>query len=98
MCVAWVEVVLPYVLGDRHVVTDVITSRCLPMVVQMIIFGTISAATTIVTQATECSCWCLPVFGNVVPYAFPKDKVSVCMYQVKTTNYRSKLTWCKQVV
>ena len=79
MCIAWVEVALPYVLGDRHVVTDVIISRCLPMVVLMIIFGTISATTSIVTQATECSCWCLPVFGNVVPYAFPKDKVSVCM-------------------
>ena len=49
------------------------------MVTFMIIFGSISATTTIVTQANDCSCWCLPVFGNVVPYAFPKDKVGVCI-------------------
>ena len=93
-CITWLEVVLlshAYVLGDRNV-TDFIISRCLPMVTLMIIFGSISATTTIVTQANECSCWCLPVFGNVVPYAFPKDRVGVCMYQAKLSNYCSKLT------
>jgi len=52
-------------------------SRCLPMVFLMFVFGTIALLTNIVSDASDCSCFCLPVFGNVLPYAFPRDWVSV---------------------
>ena len=26
-------------------------------------------------DANACSCWCLPVYGNVLPFADPKDMV-----------------------
>lgn len=45
------------------------------MVLVMSVFGVIAGRTTIVTEAQRCSCWCRPVFGNILPYAIKRDSV-----------------------
>ncbi|CAI8027048.1 hypothetical protein GBAR_LOCUS15487 [Geodia barretti] len=40
----------------------------LPIILIMIPFGVISQYYKIVDQANNCSCWCLPFYGNVLPH------------------------------
>ena len=41
----------------------------------MVTFGGLAGNTNIVSGASECSCWCIPELGNVLPYAIPRDQV-----------------------
>ena len=49
----------------------------------MVTFGGLAGSTSIVSGASECSCWCIPELGNVLPYAIPRDQVS--LVNAKTT-------------
>ena len=46
------------------------------MVIVMIQFGAVAGRTNLVTNANKCSCWCLPVYGNVLPLAGLTEHVS----------------------
>ena len=45
------------------------------MVIVMLMFGSIAGQTNLVTHAESCSCYCLPVLGNVVPFVARRDEV-----------------------
>ena len=47
----------------------------------MITFGGLAGSTNIVSGASECSCWCIPELGNVLPYAIPRDQVRLMNVQ-----------------
>ena len=47
------------------------------MVIISIQFGLIAGDSSIIEDAAKCSCWCMPMYGNVLPYAFARDDVSV---------------------
>ena len=49
--------------------------RILPTIILMVTFGGLAGNTNIVSGASECSCWCIPELGNVLPYAIPRDQV-----------------------
>ena len=45
--------------------------------VLIVTFGGLAGSTNIVSGTSECSCWCIPELGNVLPYAIPRDQVSL---------------------
>ena len=51
--------------------------RLLPTVIVLLLFGALAGYSHLVNNANECSCWCLPVYGNVLPLAnaTPTDNV-----------------------
>ena len=58
--------------------------RLTPTVIVMIIFGTLAGSSNLVTDANKCSCWCLPVYGNVLPFAGLTENTSIvskCQWQ-----------------
>ena len=53
------------------------------MLLISIMFGSvIGSSIDIVRLAQNCSCWCLPVFGNSLPSARARDQVSQYMLAV----------------
>lgn len=46
------------------------------MVIVVVQFGVVAGQTNLVTNANKCSCWCLPVYGNVLPLAGITENVS----------------------
>ena len=54
------------------------TYRALPVVTVAAIFTMIVVSSNyiLVTEANDCSCWCLPTLGNVLPLAISVDNVS----------------------
>ena len=50
------------------------------MVIVMLFFGGIASQTNLVSNAESCSCFCLPVIGNVVPFVGSRDEVRVFKY------------------
>ena len=75
---------LMYALQPRHV-RIIINSmfRLSPMFIVMIIFGAITGQTGIVKNANDCSCYCFPMIGNVLPNAYSRDQVSMCIIHSK---------------
>ncbi|CAI8054987.1 hypothetical protein GBAR_LOCUS30006 [Geodia barretti] len=49
----------------------------LPAASVLIIFGIVASRYSLVEKATDCSCWCLPFFINIVPVAYPKYEVTI---------------------
>ena len=51
--------------------------RLLPTVIVLLVFGVLAGYSHLVSSANQCSCWCLPVYGNVLPLAnaTPMDDV-----------------------
>ena len=45
------------------------------MVVVMVLFGAVVGDTGLLGKVNECSCWCYPSLGNVLPYAHGRDEV-----------------------
>jgi hypothetical protein len=45
----------------------------LPVAVVMIPFASVAKGTGLLHQVRECSCWCTPSLGNVIPYAHGRD-------------------------
>ena len=43
----------------------------------MVVFGAVAVSTGVVSDTNDCSCWCAPLLGNVLPYAIGKDYVSL---------------------
>lgn len=61
-----------------------ITAWFLPTVIIMTIFGGFNTGETqLVPIASECSCWCLPVFGNIAPFAKPLDNTTTYFKYMK---------------
>ena len=50
--------------------------RGLPVVIVLTLFGAVAATTSIIQDTNQCSCWCAPLLGNVVPYAIHIDEVT----------------------
>lgn len=51
--------------------------RIAPVIIVMLTFGIVTATgKELLTKVNNCSCWCLPTYGNVLPYAFAQDNVS----------------------
>lgn len=46
------------------------------MIIVMVQFGVVAGQTNLVTNANKCSCWCIPVYGNVLPLAGITENVS----------------------
>lgn len=46
----------------------------------MTTFGVLAKTTNIVSGASECSCWCVPELGNILPYAIPRDQVYMLLH------------------
>jgi hypothetical protein len=46
-------------------------------VIVLFLFGVLAGYSHLVSSANQCSCWCLPVYGNVLPLAnaTPTDDV-----------------------
>ena len=55
------------------------------MFIVMIIFGAITGQTGIVKNANDCSCYCFPMIGNVLPNAYARDQVSMYNYYTLKT-------------
>ena len=49
--------------------------RVLPVVIVMVTFGTITGQTRVLGKVDKCSCWCKPIIGNVLPWAYGRDEV-----------------------
>ena len=58
--------------------TPFITCRALPfiLVTSVFVIMLFSSNHMLVTEASTCSCWCLPTLGNVLPLAISVDSVS----------------------
>ena len=57
------------------IVSLILSFRLLPVIPLAITFGTLAVHTNIISGASDCSCWCLPELGNILPYAIPRDNV-----------------------
>jgi hypothetical protein len=56
----------------------------LPAASVLIIFGIVASRYSLVEKATECSCWCLPFFINIVPVAYPEyEAAGMYFYHTK---------------
>ena len=56
--------------------TSLLVYRIFPVVVVMVSFaGVVKSSPHYIGNINSCSCWCLPVYGNVLPYALPRDEV-----------------------
>ena len=50
--------------------------RLLPVVIVMLPFSIVVGSTDLLLRVNDCSCWCTPALGNILPYAAGRDKVS----------------------
>lgn len=55
-------------------------SRLLPVVIVMVPFIAVVVDTGLLGRVDDCSCWCYPSLGNVMPYAYNRDKVLSMVY------------------
>ena len=51
-------------------------ARLLPMVLVMLLFAAVVANTHLLQDVNDCSCWCRPSLGNIIPSAKGRDPVS----------------------
>ena len=71
---------LPPLLLPPSSLNPLLSSRVVPVLVVLALFGGLSATTRLVSDANKCSCWCFPHLGNVLPYSHGRDEVSVGNY------------------
>ena len=57
------------------------TCRVLPAALVVSVFGVVVICSNykLVKDTNDCSCWCLPTLGNVLPLAIAVDSVSSIM-------------------
>ena len=51
-------------------------TRLLPMVLVMLLFAVVVTDTDLLQDVNNCSCWCRPSLGNIIPSAKGRDPVS----------------------
>ena len=57
------------------------------MLIILPLFGIVAGRTNIFRNVNSCSCWCVPVLGNVVPYATLRQEVKVNSDNLMYHNY-----------
>lgn len=50
-----------------------IVAWMLPIVIVMLLFTAVTSGTQLLHRVEDCSCWCRPSLGNVIPYAHNRD-------------------------
>ena len=51
-------------------------SRTLPVAIHVVVLAVSAGRDRIVEDTRRCSCWCIPTYGNILPFANSIDEVS----------------------